>query len=256
MATHPALATPSNRRAAACLAGLRMAVGRSLLGSLALVSMVLLVRRISGAMSAPLPAGWLALLAIAAVAAAWLGRRAMATSAVSDASKQAGSLTAALPSVACVLLAAALSLPGTSASGLVLLWSIVALAEGCWWVGAARGRPGMARPGLRQTAERDDLHMVQQARRDRLADGGEQVAGWIRVDVPAGERMAHVHVGFCPPLAGAPLIDVRQRSGPPARLKLGQSLAYGARFELRLAEPGPASLVLEYTATRGARTEG
>ena len=70
----------------------------------------------------------------------------------------------------------------------------------------------------------------------------------------AGQRVAHVHVAFCPPLEHSPAIELRQSAGPPARLKLGQSLAHGARFELKLAEPGPASVTLEYEATTADRT--
>jgi hypothetical protein len=222
------------------LAGLKLC----LLGSLILAAAVLMERRLGGDMAAPLGAGWLAAVAAAAVLVAHLARGCDSFRSGNEPSSAAPSMIATSWSstFACIVLAGALSLPGTSPAGLAALWGIVAVGEGGWWLLHLRRLPA-----ARDIA--DAPWIVQQARRDRHGDGRERVVGWMRVDMPAGQRVAQAHVAFCPPLEEAPAIELRQTSGPAARLKLGQALAYGARFELKLPEPGPASIVLEYTAT-------
>ena len=54
----------------------------------------------------------------------------------------------------------------------------------------------------------------------------------------AGQRVAHVHVAFCPPLEQSPAIELRQSAGPPARLKLGQSLADGGALRVEAGRAG------------------
>ena len=53
---------------------------------------------------------------------------------------------------------------------------------------------------------------------------------------------------FCPPFASVPQLDFEQADGPPARVKLGQLLAYGARFEVKLDAPGPAEILIAFSA--------
>jgi hypothetical protein len=224
---------------ATCPAGLLVWLKRSLLGSLILAAAVLMERRVSGDLANPLDACWLAAVAIVAVLAARLARgpvRAVASP------RPPITATSWSSTLACVVLASALSLPGSSPAGLTALWAIVMAGEGGWWLSRLRRRPAASEPA-------DRPWIVQQARRDRHRDGHERVTGWIRVDVAASQRVAQVHVAFCPPLEQAPTIELRQTGGPPARLKLGQALAYGARFELKLPAPGPCSITLEYTAT-------
>jgi hypothetical protein len=89
--------------------------------------------------------------------------------------------------------------------------------------------------------------VIQQLVRTRLADGSERLAGWLRVALEGGQRSANIHVAFCPPFARSPQVRVQQREGPSSRVKLGQSLPYGARLDLKLAQAaeGAAALVLE-----------
>jgi hypothetical protein len=151
--------------------------------------------------------------------------------------------------------------PGAAWLLVVLLWSVIIAGESWWWLSIRRKQPARVVrqyiPHIRRSHSADDPSIVQESRRERGPGGQEQVAGWLRVDVAAGQRVAQVHVSFCPPLGQTPAIELRQVGGPAARLKLGQALAYGARFELKLAAPGPASISLEYTATTaGATTAG
>jgi hypothetical protein len=89
--------------------------------------------------------------------------------------------------------------------------------------------------------------VTQQLVRTRLADGSERVTGWLRVALEAGQRSANVHVAFCPPFARSPQVRVQQREGPAARVKLGQSLPFGARLDLKLAQAAEvaSAMVLE-----------
>ncbi|HEY5310932.1 MAG TPA: hypothetical protein VIK18_00385 [Pirellulales bacterium] len=228
------------------LTGLR----RCLLGSLILAAAVVMERRLGGDLVSPLGAGWLAAVAAAAVLMARLARECESSCFLGSgrgAARPPVTATSCSSTLACLVLAGALSLPGSSPAGLASLWAIVVAGEGAWWLLHWRRRQATSDAA-------DGSWIVQQARRDRRGDGRECVVGRMRVDLAAGQRVAQVHVAFCPPLERVPAIELRQTSGPAARLKLGQALAYGARFELKLPEPGPASVVLEYTATAAGAT--
>lgn len=227
---------PSDRRA------LLAAVETILLGSLVLLAAALLSRRLAGAMATPLAGGWLAVLAVMVAAAARIAR-------VRAKPSGRGVIACCLSSAACLAIAMALSLHGSSRPGLILLWATLVGSEMWWWIAQIRVSRRAAACKNSELLPSADRWLVQNVRRERHRDGREQVAGSVRVDLARGQRVAHAHVAFCPPLGGAPTIELRQAAGPPARVKLGQSLPYGARFEVKLAEPGPASVTLEYEAT-------
>jgi hypothetical protein len=92
--------------------------------------------------------------------------------------------------------------------------------------------------------------VLQQLTRSRAADGTEELFGWLRTPLAAGQRTASVHVAFCPPLDAMPEVEVEQIDGPEARIKMAQVLPYGARFDLKLASPADAAatVVLQFMA--------
>jgi hypothetical protein len=99
--------------------------------------------------------------------------------------------------------------------------------------------------------------VLQQLTRSRTADGGELLSGWLRVDLAAGQRTANLHVAFCPPFARAPRVSVQQVGGPEARVKTAQTLPYGVRFDLKVADEGSeASILLLQFAARVAGEGG
>ncbi|MBN2024349.1 MAG: hypothetical protein JW809_16320 [Pirellulales bacterium] len=233
--------------------------GGVLVGLMGLVAAILVGRR--AATAEPLSPAALFIVAIliaaAAVAARRLGASAPGRRAHVGRSHRAA-VWAPLPMV--VVAAAALSVPGTSAGGLAMLWGVLLLEETAWLVvpamqGVRRGRAGWAfrwrrlradgpqRPAplaldaaaLADAAPADEC--VQQLVRARTPDGGQRVSGWLRIDVVAGQRTANAHVAFCPPLDRAPAVEVEQSSGPAARIKTAQCLAYGVRFDLKLSQP-------------------
>ena len=77
-------------------------------------------------------------------------------------------------------------------------------------------------------------NIVQHLYRVRNEDGSELVYGTLRADFQKGQRTAALHVGFCPPLAYLPEIEAEAIPGSEVRLKVVQALAHGARLNLRL----------------------
>jgi hypothetical protein len=164
--------------------------------------------------------------------------------------------------------ALALSLPGSGVLGLVLLWAAVVAEEALTWPFVA-GRPTANR------APHDDATIVQHAA-DPIGDappaegvtqqlarratpaGIEEIGGWLRMPLAAGQQSGSLHVAFCPPLAAPPEIEIEQAAGPAARIKLGQALSCGARIDVKLAAPAAAatSLLVQFFArSRGVGSQ-
>jgi len=78
--------------------------------------------------------------------------------------------------------------------------------------------------------------VVQQLFRLRDADGQEAIYGTLRADFQTGQRNAVIHAGFCPPLEYLPVIEAAPCAGPPAQVKVVQAFAHGARLDLRLGQ--------------------
>ena len=156
-----------------------------------------------------------------------------------------GSLTASV-----VLLLIAVSLSGTSAPALATAWTIGIAGEAFGWWTRKRGQASIHRE-KRSLTPFSSEEIAQEIVRSRLADGSEVVRGVVSVVFSQGQRTAAAHVAFCPPLPGVPNMVARQIAGPEARIKEGQVLAYGARFDLKLAAPceWPAAVRLEFTAS-------
>ena len=86
-------------------------------------------------------------------------------------------------------------------------------------------------------ATRNDIQqIVQQLYRVRDETGNEVIYGTLRADFHKGQRTAVLHVGFCPPLPYLPEIEADALPGTPARLKIVQALAHGARLDVKLPE--------------------
>ncbi len=82
------------------------------------------------------------------------------------------------------------------------------------------------------------------------AGGLKQVAGVARLTFRPGERQTELHLAFCPSFVGAPRLDCHQTSGPEARVKITQTMPYGARAEVqRLDATAWSVITLEFIAT-------
>ncbi len=173
-----------------------------------------------------------------------------------------------LPTLALVILALAVSVPGSPAAGLVLLW-LPLVGEEIWaWQPFRQLRrmpaaertaptsPDIGTSFIGPAAEDRSIDsapaadVTQQWVRTRTGDSREAIAGWLRVRLSPGQRTAVAHVAFCPPLEQSPEIRIQQQAGPPVEIKPAQTLPFGARFEMKLADPSPAAaeVLLQFTA--------
>ncbi len=103
--------------------------------------------------------------------------------------------------------------------------------------------PGVA-PGTRGLSDffnghpSGDEHLLQQQERVTRADGTECVRGRLFLGVPTGVRTASGHVGFCPPLATTPTVEVTTAYDEvEAIVTATEVLPWGVRIECRLDEP-------------------
>jgi len=238
-------------------------MGVMLTGMLLAAAVVLCWRHVAGALSTPLEP----LLVAALVAAVAVGARlAWEFAAGGRRGSLPGRFAAVSVSATIVVIGFMLS-PGTSAAGRTVLWGILA-AEECWawgragWRRLARNRWGWPAVHLkrtdapqrfepRRTESAPVAHappaeeVTQQMVRSLAPDGGELLAGWMRVPMALGQRSTSVHLAFCPPFSRTPRVKVEQLEGPRARIKTVQLLPYGARFDLKLAaQSDTAEIVL------------
>jgi hypothetical protein len=263
---------PATARLTVCRAAdLARGSAVALLGLLVSIAVILGWRRAAGAIAIPLdlPGLLLAALLVATCAAgtrlAWLSAAGSASAGSRRVALRVDIALAALVSLVVLAIGLLVRLPGTTLAGTLVLWIALAAEELCTWrlvvarrplaaLGATAGLSSSARPAQSPPASVPGEEVLQQLTRSRTADGGELLSGWLRVDLAAGQRTANLHVAFCPPFARAPRISVQQVDGPEARVKTVQTLPYGVRFDLKVADEGPeaATLLLQFAAAVSA----
>lgn len=225
--------------------------------ALFLAAVVLWSRRAVGAISTPLPGPALLALGLAVTATAMAARYAWW---YTGASRHSSFTVSGLFSISIVAIAGAASLPGSTAVGIAGLWFVVVVEElWSWWprrsaasveverIPVHRSEPVRAVEGHRQFelavsesvlgAEVSQEHVTQQVTRLVEPNGTERVVGWMRVSFDPGQRLASVHLAFCPPFTRAPEASLERLEGPPVRIKRVQVFPYGARFDLKLSSP-------------------
>jgi hypothetical protein len=218
------------------------------LAAFILVVLLLLARRMAGALVQPLE-GFslvgivgLGLLLVASWRLGWQAR-----------GRPIGSWALAapvLPGIALFLLLCVLSLPGTTNWALMLTWLAFFSAEAGWWWSAYSSQRTLAAPRSVPPAvapERTAQPLIandqgslpenvfQQITRTREADQ-ERVAVMLRIPFAAGQRMEVAHVAFCPPLCGIPELAAEATDGPSATVTITNPQSFGARLEVRLDE--------------------
>jgi hypothetical protein len=248
-----------------------------LTGGLLLAAAILGFRRLAGVLCQPLGMVALVAVALSVAAMALVGRSARQFGSASSGAGPADLFAGLLFSTAVFATGAAVSLPDTSAVGLFALWFIL-VAEEVWawrpkrWrrIFPSRVAGAPADPALPATCSGavpaaqlprtfpldsigdgpPDAQITQQLTRLRTSDGTERLAGWLRVPLAAGQRIANVHVAFCPPFSHVPRALVQQTDGPSAHVKTVQVLPFGARFDLKLAEALeiPSTVLLRFSA--------
>lgn len=266
----PALAPDPPQRLHLPLAMERLgrAMCLSLTATMFLVAAWLCVRRLAGEMSQPL--GLVALLSVGAILASIVSAvRCVGIGGGSSAESQSQrmAMLRVLPGFATMLIAIALTLPGTSFAAAAALWSCVAINEGCWigfwiWYGrrdrvthlpvdSAPARSDTAPAHVTSPLVEDELpervadpldegdlqlpnEVSQQITRTQAGAHGDTLAGLLRAVFLPGERSRYLHVAICPPMSGRPEVEVVQLSGPSTRVKAAEIQSFGVRFDLRL----------------------
>jgi hypothetical protein len=244
----------------------------TLCGLLASVAVLVVWRRLAGALDTPLePAAFLAVGLVLAATACGVRLLWQRLSAAAAGRIMPRSL---LLSAALFVMGLSLSLPGTPVGGLLAFWVIVAAEEfWAWRLVAWRDARGpcvaVAAPPVEPKLQlaRDEFSpppfaaddippqdVLQQLTRSQAADGSDVLAGWLRMAFVAGQRTGSLHVAFCPPFAKTPELTVEQVDGPDARVKTAHLLPYGVRLDLKLAATpaAAAGVLLQFSA----RSEG
>jgi hypothetical protein len=103
------------------------------------------------------------------------------------------------------------------------------------------------------TEPADDV--LQQLTRRTTPDGSEELSGWLRMNLTAGQRSGTLHVAFCPPFDRPPEVQVEMVSGPDCRIKAADALPYGVRLEIKLnvAAAANESVLLWFFAANESR---
>jgi hypothetical protein len=165
-------------------------------------------------------------------------------------------LTTAAP----LLILAALSLPGTSPLGLVIAWLIILGGEVSQRLPLFRSRltnlsaqhpspdqlPVGCVPADEITEPEIPPGLIQQVTRV-VEDGRESIHGLVKVDVEANDRLAIVHIAFCPPLCDRPELSAHALDCDDAEIRITQAESFGARVEARLPATldTPRSFIIE-----------
>jgi hypothetical protein len=250
---------------------------------LAVAALFLAARRLAGALETPL--GPFQLL-VAGILLAGLAQIAHA-----PAPRGRRCATSVLIFLAMLAIAASLSLRGSNPVSLLGFWAAI-VGEELWaWRGILptkrlnsslhdplRGCPAEGL-GVRASLPLAPLHVLEPADAGSIADpeptepaadvlqqltlrstaeGGQELSGWLRIRLAAGQRTGSLHVAFCPSFSQMPQIEVEPVCGPDCRIKAAQVLPYGARLDVKLEEPAGAdeSVLLWFFAYAGSSQAG
>jgi hypothetical protein len=243
-------------------AGLPRAAAAILLGLLTAAALVVVGRRLAGALANPLESATLLTTGILAAAAGVAIRLGWFFSPAHRVPRL-DRIVMLLTSLNVAALGVGLCVPDTPAIGRFLLCALLGAEESWAWAWYIRRsiplpvpRPPSPAPipRTRLSLEPDvavlSEDITQQLTRSQAADGAEELSGWLRMAFAAGQRTGNLHVAFCPPFAATPQLEVEQLDGPEARIKTAQLLPHGARLDLKLAAAAeePTSVLLQFSA--------
>jgi hypothetical protein len=228
---------------------------------------LLIVRRISGAFFQPLSGVTIvtiaALVELAVVSFRRLAIRAGFTTAQYSVLSTQYSVAYVLPSVLALLTLISLTIPGTPLLALLLAWLIVLAGEAAQlhfhfrpsWASTLSPPPLPAPPApipppwpseieteLTETEATEaeiPAGLLQQVTRV-LEDGRESIHALVQANIAANDRLAIVHLAFCPPLANRPELTAHALEMDEADVRITQAETFGARLEVRLPAVVPA----------------
>jgi hypothetical protein len=206
-----------------------------------LLALYLAGRRLTGALTEPLPLPASAATALIALTWVWFTNTTLWKLHDSHSrftSRVQEQLICWVPPVTLVLLAVACSNTSTRIrDALVWLPAIGAAFFFTFRKLPARGRHssiGKNRPALDEFGRAGpQQHVLQQLIRSRAADGSESIRATLTAEFPPGERDATLYVAFCPPFERLPHVDI-ECGDSAASAKLTQLLHHGAQLDIRL----------------------
>ena len=229
------------------------------LAAMAVVVLLLLTRRMAGALVEPL--GGFSLVAITGLGLLLVFGWRLGWQSRGGRLSSLALVAPALPGVALFTLLCVLSLPGTASWSLMLAWLAFLIGEVVWWWTAysSQAHPVAGRTVLAtvsvvsERASQEDVECnpgslpkdaFQQV--TRFQDGDqERVAVMLRVPFAAGQRVTVTHVAFCPPLCGIPELAAEVMDGSPATVAITSPQTFGVRLEVRLDEPADEPCAVE-----------
>lgn len=213
----------------------------------AFMALFLIERRLAGALVAPLGgatflAASLALIVLVAAV---------------QAARPGDVVAKAVLALICGVALVAVTLPGSHPWAVSLAWFTFVVVEAVIFLMPRKisSRSASYAPVASTATEvpAEGEHLVQRITRKRSGSGGELLEAVVSAPCHAGDRLAVVHLAFCPPLDAAPALAacVREPADATARITLSES--YGARIEVRLPEPAPRDLLvlMEVTGEAG-----
>lgn len=219
-------------------------------------ALLLLARRLAGAFQVPLvppAAAVVCVCGLLLITPGWIGR-------------QAKSITSLAVVLGLIIVAAALSLPGSGMVTIVLLWFPAAL--GIIRVVAIRCSAHRPSPTVANAAAPQSFDDATSAVTRRFVDaaGTDCFEATYRAVCPADGRFAVVHAVFQPPFASVPEVETvpeveavleGQDRAPGVQLRTTLVLPYGARIEVRYASTSAAARVARVRLTaRGLQSSG
>lgn len=143
--------------------------------------------------------------------------------------------------------ATSLTLPETKPSATALLWipAVVSSALGLYRLFAAskQERAPLPRLAVHEPAAGGSVRRLRnQTTRFIDAAGRDVIEGTAVAEFAPGQRVASLHLAFCPPFARTPEIASGVASEAAAEVKVVQALAYAARFDVKLSTVAATSL--------------
>jgi hypothetical protein len=240
------------------------AVAAALFAALVALSLIFLLRRLSGALVQPLGGfGLITVALLSGLAAAGLRSTVLSTqySVLTKLPLTQPLLLAliAAPGIASLVLLAALTLPGTRPLGIAIAWFLLIAGEAASWLALHRSRrrsgrraaPVRPQPIAHPADETETpAGLVQQL--TRVREGGrESLHAMVRAEIPAGDRLAVVHLAFCPPLQAPPELTAHAIDLENAEVRVTQAETFGVRLEVRLPRivDGQTGVMVEVLGT-------
>jgi len=239
------------------VAAVRAGVAASVVG-LTIVGLLLVARRLAGALNVELPALHLVATAVVAGVIVFGGRYVWRRFGADDGKARTlepivgwgGSLSLVLMALGCSLGARGVDwlvwLPLVAADQWQLRWFL----KGKTATTTIIVTDAQAATAGRGFMDECTGNVLQQLVRVREADGSEALYGTLRAEFARGQRHAVLHVGFCPPLERLPAVEAVVNDEIEAEVKDVQAFCHGVRLEVRLSEAAEeqCSVLVELSA--------